>query len=104
MLEELQKISFRPLWLYIKFLAQSLVDLLISPLAIDEFPNPYGNRVLQSIEVSDLRSRLLDGHKKDHPLDHSPGKQWILFESLVDELFQLLILDFPDVGPTARLA
>ncbi len=40
MLEKLQKIPFRLLRLCIKFFAENSVDLLKSPSAIDEFPNP----------------------------------------------------------------
>jgi len=102
--EKLHKIPLCPLRFRIKFLTQSLVDLLNGPSAIEEFPNPCGDRVLQSIEPSDLRPRLLDGYKQNHPLDHSPGKQWILSKATVDELFQLLILAFPAAQPTAPLA
>ena len=104
MFEELQKIPFCLLRLRIKFLAQSSVDLLNSPLAIDEFPNPGRDRVLQAIEPSDLRPRLLDGHKQHHPLDHSPGKQGVLFQAMLDEFFQVFSFVFTDARPTARLA
>ncbi len=102
--EKLHKIPFCLLRLRIKFLTQNSVDLLNGPSAIEEFPNPCRDRIHQSIEPSDLRSGLLDGHKQHHPLDHSPGKQWILSKATVDELFQLLILVFPAAQPTARLA
>ena len=91
MLEKLHKIPLCPLRFRIKFLTQNSVDLLNGPSAIQEFPNPWGDRVLQSIEPSDLRPRLLDGYKQNHPLDHSPGKQWILFKALVDKVSQLLL-------------
>ncbi len=104
MLEKLQKVPFCLLRLRIKFLAQSLVDLSNSPSAIEEFPNPWRDRVLQSVEPSNFRSGLLDGHKQNHPLDHSPGKQWILFKAMVDEFFQVLSLFFPALEPIARLA
>ncbi len=104
MLEKLQEIPFRSVLLSIKFLTQISVDLLHSPSAIEEFPNPCRDGVFEAIDPSDLRPRLFDGNEKDYPLDHSPGKQWILFESLVDEVLQLFILDSPDVGPIARLA
>ena len=104
MLDKLQKIPFCPLLLCIKFLAQNLVDLLNSPSAVEEFPYSGRDRVLQAIELSDLRPRLLDGHKQDHTFDHSPGKQRILFKALLNEVFQLVILPDPDVRPNARLA
>ena len=104
MLDKLQKIPFCPLLLCIKFLAQNLVDLLNSLLAIDEFPDPCRDRVLQSVESTDFRSGLFDGHKQDHSVDQSPGKQGILFKALVDEVLQLVILVYPAVRPTARLA
>ena len=104
MLEKLQKIPFCLLWLCIKFLAQNLVDLLTSPLVIHEFPNPYRDRILQPIEPSEFRPRLLDGHKQNYPLDQAPGKQRILFKAPVDKVSQLLILVFPAAQSTARLA
>ncbi len=105
MLEKLHKIPFCLLRLRIKFLTQNSVDLLTSHLAIEEFPNSGRDGVLQSIEPSDLCSGLLDRHKQDHPIDQSPGKQWILFKAPVDEVFQLLILVFPaaEANRSARL-
>ena len=95
MLEKLHKIPFCLLRLRIKFLTQNSVELLHSPSAIEEFPNPCRDGVFEAIDPSDLRPRLFDGHKKDYPLDHSPGKQWILSKAMVADFFQLFILDFP---------
>ena len=104
MLEKLQQISFDPLRFGIKFVRQNLVDLLNTPLSIDKFPNPGGNRVLQTIEPSDLRPGLLDRYKQNYPIDHSPGKQRIFFKALVDEVFQLSNLFFLAVRTSGRIA